>query len=175
MGLNELHSEIIWEYQAEHMRYEQVFEGVLEALAALAPVWQLVMVSYTRQQQSDFVEHLQRLQIVAPSRIAAENVYTVGADGQSSRVAKAEKIRQLFAERILVQRSKGLKPSYAGDAVDDFLAAQDVGLRFLGMTTTGKSSEADFRQSASQARVSEEDFQLFPAFSSADLLAFLTA
>jgi phosphoglycolate phosphatase-like HAD superfamily hydrolase len=173
--LNELHSEIIWEYQAEHMRHERVLEGVLDALVALAPLYQLVMVSYTRQRQSDFVEHLKRLGIVDPLRIAAENVYTVGADGQSSRDAKAGKIQQLFSQQIAEQKNRGLRPSYAGDAVDDFLAARDVGLRFLGMTTTGKSSEAEFRQSAVQAGIGDDDFQLFPAFASEQLISFLTS
>ena len=143
--LDRTHTEIIWEYRPEHMLYEQVIDGALETLDAIGGECTTAMVSFTRQNESEFRAHLARLGIAAPGRLAIDQIHAVGADGKSSRDSKAAAIRSHYGELIDEQRARGLTPVMVADAVDDMLAAFDSGLGFIGVCKTGKSSEEEFR------------------------------
>ena len=138
------YSRILWQYSSEHQALEQILPGVLEALERLCRSAHCVIVSYTRQDQTEFCEHLQRLQVVAPGRICPEDVYCVGQDGRSSNQAKVELIKQRFGSEIEAQKARGSKPTYFGDATGDMEAAAEVGIGFVGLTDTGKSRRSEF-------------------------------
>ncbi len=150
--LDRTHSEIIWEYGAEYMLLEQLIPGAGETLDAIADHCTSAMVSFTRQDESDFRDHLVRLGLSTEQRLSRDRIHTVGADGASSRNAKAKAILDIYGATIAAQRAAGYEPVMVADAVDDMLAAFDADLGFVGVCTTGKSTEEEFTSALEKER-----------------------
>ncbi len=171
--LDRLHSEIIWEYNPEHMLYEQLIGGSVELLRTISPVCSCAMISFTRQREDDFRDHLTRLGLIGDGLLQRERVHTVGGDGKSSREAKHSSIVAHYGERIAAQRRAGKTPVMVADAVDDMAAAFDAGLGFVGVCSTGKSSEAEFRKALAAAGQTPGPVEFFSSVGDPACIEFL--
>lgn len=150
--LKHVHSEVIWEYNPEYMKLEQLTPSAENGLIEVATHAHGLIVSYTRQPTNEFVAHLCRMKVVGPGRLDENDIHTVGSDGKKSREAKAAAIHAMYANEIRLQQARGGLPTLIGDSVDDMLAARDCNLHFIGVTETGKSSKLDF-----ESAIREED------------------
>jgi len=170
------YKQILWQYRPEHMVLEKLVDGAREAVAQIAPFVHCVMVSFTRQKQEDFVEHLRKLGLISENGFAAEDIYCVGTDGsKNSEQAKLEVLQGLFGTQIAEQRQHGGRPFYVGDAIGDMQAGLSAGLDFIGVTDTGKNRANDFELTTAIQNPLEIRVSTFPSVADKNFVNYVKA
>ena len=157
------------------MEHEQLIPGVLKSLQLILSIANGVIISYTRQERLEFVQHLTRFGIVNNNMFDADAIHTVGTNGKKSREAKAEAIQKIYGEKIKLQKASGLKPMMVGDSITDMKAAFDSCLDFVGLTETGKSNSDEFHEAFEAISLSHPGLTmtLFPSLAHNDCIDFV--